>query len=155
MALAYLSLGSNLGNRSQNLSQALEFLRQLAGDIVNESASYEYRSWGYDSENLFLNVAVILETGLMPVELLKVIKDIEKKLGREKGGEAYMDRPIDIDIIFYDDLVLDMDDLVIPHPLMHQRKFVLEPLCEIAPNIEHAVIGKTVKELYSPFKGSH
>lgn len=148
MALVYLSLGSNLGDRNDYLKQALHFLGEMVDKTVSESAIYEYPPWGYNSDNFFLNMAVILNTSRTPEDLLGLIKGIESKMGRESANNGYSDRSIDIDIIFYDDLVLESDSLTIPHPLMHKRKFVLEPMSEIAPDKIHPVIGVAVKELY-------
>ena len=152
MPLAYLSLGSNLGNREENLWEAIKLLARSTGEIIQKSAVYEYKPWGFDSENLFLNMAVGLKSNLEPFDLLRAIKEIETRMGREPATDGYCDRPVDIDIIFYDDLILETDGLIIPHPLMHKRKFVLEPLAEIAPDKEHMHIGKTVKELYGSLK---
>ena len=129
MAIAYLSLGTNLGNKRRNLITAAALLAERVGDILALSGFYETEPWGFDSENTFLNAALKLRTSLSPSALLTVTQAIEKELGRTvKSKDFYQDRVIDIDILLYDDLVLDTVDLKISHPLMVKRAFVLNPL---------------------------
>jgi 2-amino-4-hydroxy-6-hydroxymethyldihydropteridine diphosphokinase len=149
-----LLLGSNLGNRAENLATALSEIEKNIGELKNKSSVHETESWGYQSENSFLNLAVEITTELDPVTVLKKNHEIERSLGRTRiethqpvRQEMYTDRTIDIDIIFYADLVLKTDELVIPHPHMHERLFVLEPLCEICPEKSHPVLHKTVLQL--------
>ena len=135
----YLSLGSNLGNRRQLLLDAIEKINKKVGNIVRQSSFYETKPWGFESENLFLNAAVKVTTKLSPTELLEVTQQIEREMGRKKKTTYnfrqqtpnYSDRPIDIDILLYDDLHVDLPELKIPHPLMQERDFVLVPLREI------------------------
>lgn len=135
----YLSLGSNLGNRKQLLLDAIEKLNKKVGNVVRQSSFYETKPWGFESENLFLNAAVKVTTKLSPTELLEVTQQIEREMGRKKKTTYnfrqqtpnYSDRPIDIDILLYDDLHVDLPELKIPHPLMQERDFVLVPLREI------------------------
>ena len=135
----YLSLGSNLGNRKQLLLDAIEKINKKVGNIVRQSSFYETKPWGFESENLFLNAAVKVTTKLSPTELLEVTQQIEREMGRKKKTTYnfkqqtpnYSDRPIDIDILLYDDLHVDLPELKIPHPLMQERDFVLVPLREI------------------------
>ena len=135
----YLSLGSNLGNRKQLLLDAIEKINKKVGNIVRQSSFYETKPWGFESENLFLNAAVKVTTKLSPTELLEVTQQIEREMGRRKkttlnsqlSTPNYSDRPIDIDILLYDDLHVDLPELKIPHPLMQERDFVLVPLREI------------------------
>ena len=135
----YLSLGSNLGNRRQLLLDAIEKINKKVGNVVRQSSFYETKPWGFESENLFLNAAVKVTTKLSPTELLEVTQQIEREMGRRKkttlnsqlSTPNYSDRPIDIDILLYDDLHVDLPELKIPHPLMQERDFVLVPLREI------------------------
>ncbi|MDR2232959.1 MAG: 2-amino-4-hydroxy-6-hydroxymethyldihydropteridine diphosphokinase [Tannerella sp.] len=149
MANVYLCLGSNLGDRRQQLIDAIVHLSEKAGTIPAFSSFHESPPWGYSSPRLFLNVAVHLVTPLLPVELLAVTQQIERSLGRiaKSNTDQYTDRLIDIDILLYDDAVLQTPDLIIPHPLMHERLFTLQPLAEIAPAIIHPVMHQPVSEL--------
>lgn len=149
MAIAYLGLGSNLGNKRHNLIKAAALLAERAGDILALSSFYETAPWGFVSDNSFLNAAMKLETTLSPLELLETTQEIEKELGRtEKSNSSdYQDRVIDVDLLLYDDQILQTPVLTLPHPHLHERRFVLEPLAEIAPFCVVPVIGKSVAEL--------
>ena len=133
MHTVYLSLGSNLGNKEQNLTSAISEIARRIGDITAQSAFLETEPWGFDSDNSFLNAAVCVETQLSPYELLHTTQQIERDLGRMQKSEQglYHDRIIDIDILLYDDLHIQTPEFTIPHPLMQQRDFVLIPLKEI------------------------
>jgi 2-amino-4-hydroxy-6-hydroxymethyldihydropteridine diphosphokinase len=141
----YLSLGSNLGDRSQNLCKAISLLASKA-HVTKQSSIYETAPWGYPDQPAFLNQVVIADTGLEPVELLAFLKEIELTSGRLETFR-YGPRIIDLDILFYDDLVLDTPGLIIPHPHIVERAFVLIPLAEIAPNFRHPILDKSVQEL--------
>ncbi len=141
----YLALGSNLGDRLEQLHRAQEAM-QPAVCIVETSPVYETPPWGFLDQPAFLNQIVKGETELPPTELLVLLKGIEVSMGREptvRNGP----RPIDLDILFYDDLVLDGPKLSIPHPRMEGRGFVLVPLADLAPDLRHPVSGKTVREM--------
>jgi len=146
MATAYLSLGSNLGHREANLASALKMLGREARTL-KVSSLYETEPVGYKAQPWFLNCACSVETDLSPQALLKLAKTIEKGLGR-KPALRFGPRLIDIDILFYDDLILDSPDLVIPHPRLAERAFVLVPLKEIAPHLVHPLLGVTIEELF-------
>ncbi|WP_102407910.1 2-amino-4-hydroxy-6-hydroxymethyldihydropteridine diphosphokinase [Parabacteroides bouchesdurhonensis] len=148
MAVAYLSLGTNIGNKRRHLITAAALLAERVGDILALSDMYETEPWGFESENTFLNAAAELQTTCSPLELLDATRLIEIEMGRiEKSNGAYHDRIIDIDILMYDDLVMQTPRLTIPHPLMHKRPFVMTPLMEIAPDVVHPVFHKTIAEL--------
>jgi len=148
MAKACIGIGTNIGNKRGNLITAAALLAERVGDILALSAIYETEPWGFDSENSFLNAALILQTELPPLGLLDSTRLIEIEMGRiEKSNGQYQDRIIDIDLLLYEDLVLQTDRLTIPHPLMHERLFVMEPLAEIAPDLMHPILHKTMKEL--------
>ncbi len=118
------------------------------GDIKLLSSLYETEPWGFTSENKFLNAAILIETDCEPETCLDMAKAIEREMGRTyKQTEGYEDRPIDIDILLYDDKVMDTEKLTLPHPHMQERDFVLRPLAEIAPDMVHPVFGKTMQEL--------
>lgn len=129
----YLGLGSNIGNRKRNMRDAIQYLESIVGTLVRQSDLFETEPWGFDSPNLFINMCVCMETPLSPRQLLETTQSIEKKMGRTSKSEAgeYADRIIDIDILIYDDLRINDGDLVIPHPLMHERDFVMIPLRQI------------------------
>ena len=148
MAIAYLALGTNIGNKRRNMITAAALLAERVGDVLALSGFYETEPWGFQSENTFLNAALQLDTSLAPLELLKATQEIEIEMGRtQKSNGAYHDRIIDIDILLYEDLVLQTPELTLPHPLMHERLFVMEPLAEIAPNVIHPVFKKPVISL--------
>lgn len=146
MHKVYLLLGSNLGDREKNIDNAINELKACGIVISKKSSLYNTAPWGYTEQPDFLNQAIECLTSLEPFELLKEIKKIEIKMGREKTVR-YGPRIIDIDIIFYDDLIFKSDELTIPHPLMHERDFVLKPLCEIAPDFVHPELKLSVKNL--------
>ena len=133
----YLSLGTNMGNRHENLSRAQELIGREVGTVVSASDIIETEPWGFESSNRFLNMAVKVETTLQPLEVLHTTQEIERKLGRTQKSvnREYHDRMIDIDILLYDDLVMNTPELTIPHPLMYQREFVMKPLSQIAPEL--------------------
>ena len=145
MVTAYLGLGSNLGDRKKNLAQALDLLSQNLA-IKKLSSVYETEPVGYEEQPLFLNAVCLVSMGLSPENLLRLVKKIEAKLGR-MPGPPNAPRPIDIDILFYDNQVLNDKELTIPHPRLVERAFVLVPLAEIAPDLVHPVSKKNVKQL--------
>jgi 2-amino-4-hydroxy-6-hydroxymethyldihydropteridine diphosphokinase len=146
MATAYLSLGSNLGRREANIASALKMLGQEAW-ILKVSSLYETEPVGYKDQPWFLNCVCSVETDLSPQALLKFVKAIERKLGLREDIR-FGPRLIDIDILFYDGLILDSPDLIIPHPRLVGRAFVLLPLREIAPELVHPLLRATIEELW-------
>ncbi len=143
---AYLLLGGNIGNRSQYIEEGIRAIEQICGHTAQRSPFYETAAWGKEDQQDFLNVALCIETILSPQQLLESIARIEAQLGRQRL-EVWGARTLDIDIIFYDDLVVNAPNLVIPHPHLQDRRFVLEPLAAIAPDLVHPLLHKTVREL--------
>ena len=131
MHKVYLGLGSNQGDRNKQLARAIELIGERVGKVIRQSSIIETEPWGFTSGNKFLNCAIFIETELLPRKVLEVTKQIERELGRRYKGMAYRDRPIDIDILLYDDETIDTPELQIPHPLMYERDFVMIPLREI------------------------
>ena len=146
MKTVYLILGGNLGDREEFIMHAIEMLNRKAGTVDMASSYYETEPWGMTGVQAFLNIALRLTTKLEPDALLDVLLEIEEQAGRIRNPlkDQYESRPIDIDILFYDSDVIQSPRLTIPHPHMQSRKFVLEPLCEIAPDFMHPVMQKTV-----------
>jgi 2-amino-4-hydroxy-6-hydroxymethyldihydropteridine diphosphokinase len=147
MSLAYLLLGSNLGDSMQNLQEAIAHIGREAGKIRQKSKIFKSPAWGFIHANAFLNQALALETKLTAEELLKVLLAIEKKMGRLRKTRVYEAREIDIDILFYDAMIMDTETLTIPHPRLHQRQFALRPMLDLAPKMTHPLFGKTIISL--------
>ena len=148
MNRVYLALGTNLGNKPVNLLRAIGCIAEKIGIFSAISSVYETKPLGFESENDFLNMLVCVETPLPPDEILAVTQSVEKLIGRkQKTNLSYQDRIIDIDLIAYENRVIRTENLRLPHPLFHQRRFVLEPFNEIAPDFVHPVLHKKVNEL--------
>lgn len=141
----YLALGTNLGNRLMNLKNAVKSLPPEVS-VIKASPVYETPPWGYLDQSDFLNQVLEAETELAPEELLAYLKRLENQIGRKKSFK-YGPRLIDLDILFYDDLILETTNLTIPHPRIHERAFVLVPLADLNPDIRHPSSGLTVREL--------
>ena len=150
--IVFLGLGTNLGDKEANLNLAVEEISKRVGKVLSLSACYVTEPWGFSSDNHFLNAVCCVMSELSPYGVLSVTQDIERELGRMKKSVngCYSDRMIDIDILLYDEICLNTEDLIIPHPLMGQRDFVMIPLEEIAPD----VADKVRKGLFSMDRGS-
>lgn len=141
----YLSLGSNIGDREGSLNAAIAVLGRL-GTVVALSSFYETEPVEFTAQPWFLNCALVLETTKMPRQLLKAVLDLERRMGRRRTSQKGP-RTIDIDILLFGDSIVEAEGLTIPHPALHERRFVLEPLAEIAPGVRHPVLKKTIQEL--------
>lgn len=146
MNRAYLLTGGNMGDRNKELENALQYLQEEAGRIVAKSGIYETAAWGKTDQPSFMNQCLCVETQLAASDLLYVVLNIEKKMGRYRE-EKYGPRVIDIDILLFNDDIVNLPSLVIPHPQLPNRRFALSPLAEIAPDIIHPVLKKTIKQL--------
>ncbi len=151
MAIVYISLGSNKGDRIGYVQQAASLLGMDEGiSIVRSSAFYETEPWNMNTKTWFVNAVIEIKTKYSPDELLKRCQDIEKKLGREhKTGSNYEDRTIDIDILFYDNEIINEENLVIPHKYVHLRAFNLVPMMELDADYIHPVLHKSIVEMHS------
>jgi len=146
MHTIYLLTGTNIGDSKTNLQTAFDFIQQQIGKIIDASHVYKTEPWGNKDQQLFLNQVLKVETQLSPYQLLETILEIEKGMGRNRKVK-YEPRIIDIDILFFDDEIIDENDLQIPHPLLHERRFTLVPLNEIATNLIHPKFKKTIAQL--------
>ncbi len=144
--IAYILTGSNLGDRYDHLSKAISLIEATGAVVLKKSSIYETAAWGPIPQQAFLNQVLVISTSLGPESLMQQLLSIEKKIGRVRA-QKMGPRIIDLDIIFYDDLIYHSEHLTIPHPLLQERRFVLTPLCEINANIFHPVFSKTLKEL--------
>jgi 2-amino-4-hydroxy-6-hydroxymethyldihydropteridine diphosphokinase len=147
MKIVFLGIGTNMGSRESNLDHAVEMVEEYIGPVVKSSSVYETEPWGFTAKGEFLNIVIKVQTELDPQILLDKIMNIEKLLGRVRKKKRYSSRIIDIDILLCDDIIVHEPDLKIPHPLMHERKFVLVPLCEIAPDLIHPVLKRSFSSL--------
>ena len=155
MAIAYIGLGSNLGRKKANIRRTVKLLSKNKDiKILKISSLYETEPVGYVKQDWFVNACLKAETNLSPRQLLSVLKDIEKKLKKKKKFIRWGPRTIDLDILLYDNLRLKTKDLVIPHPEMHKRAFVLIPLMELEPNLVHPTKRKSILELLANLKKS-
>jgi 2-amino-4-hydroxy-6-hydroxymethyldihydropteridine diphosphokinase len=146
MSIVHIGIGSNLGDREEHCLEAVRLFSEKRIHVRRRSSMYETEPWGVKNQPSFINMAIEAETGLTPARLLEVLKIIEDEVGRVETFR-WGPRVIDLDILFYDDLVMNTPELTIPHPRAHEREFVLRPLTEIAPDKIHPVLRKTIKEL--------
>lgn len=148
--LVYLLLGGNQGNIRKIFSQTIDMLNASIGPVQEISPLYKTEPWGFQSKNSFLNQVVAIKTVFSPEKLLNKVQVIEEKFGRARQdiSNGYQSRPLDIDILFYNDEIINREDLVVPHPKLHLRKFTLAPLNDIAPDLNHPVLNKSISELF-------
>ena len=147
MDISYLMLGGNVGNRNDYLRRCVDLLNRDAGTVTGMSAIYESEPWGFDDSVWFLNQAVALRTQHAPLTLLEIVQQIEQALGRSRTHSGYHARTMDIDILLFGNCVIDSPKLVIPHPRIAERMFVLQPMAELAPDFEHPVLHRTMTYL--------
>lgn len=140
MHQVFLSIGGNLGNKRANFDKVYTHIQNELGCIVLRSSVYETPAWGFDSEDPFWNQVLCIETHLNPSEILDNIEKIDAVFGRKRSENGYSSREMDIDILYFDDKIIQTENLTIPHPLLHKRLFVLVPLAEIAPDFVHPVL---------------
>ncbi len=147
MSKLYILLGGNLGDKQKIFSETLGMLARRVGKITLQSSVYETEPWGFHSEDLFWNQVIEMKSELLPEEILSGTKQIELEMGRTRKTDQFDSRRMDIDILFYGDQIINQGNLIVPHPRIQERKFVLVPLCEIAPDFIHPVIQKSVRKL--------
>lgn len=154
MNTVFLGLGSNLGEKKNNIMKAYDLIRAEIGDVEKIASFYYSEAWGFESHNSFVNTVIQVKTSLKPIQLLTQLKKIEIKIGRKNKSnkQVYDDRLIDIDILFYNDEIIKNEYLCIPHPYLNQRLFVLEPLNEIAEDFVHPELNIKVVDLLSSLK---
>lgn len=147
MHKVFLGIGGNLGNKQANFRNAEVLIEKLLGNIVLKSSVYEAPPWGFHAQDNFWNAVFVIETSMMADELIWRIHEIEDKFYKESGNERYASREMDIDILYFDDVFYESKELIIPHPKIHERKFVLIPLVEIAPDLKHPLLRLTSIEM--------
>ena len=146
MSKVYFSIGSNKGNRSGLINEAIDKIDIIIGKVMLKSSIYDTKSWGFNSNN-FYNICILVESELTPDLILNKILTIEKDMGRLKKTDQYSDRFIDIDILFFDNMVINSKNLEIPHPRIQLRKFVLTPMLELTPDLIHPILKKSIRQL--------
>lgn len=147
MAKVFFEIGGNQGDRLNNLVLAKEAIIGNIGVLIKESAIFETPPWGFESDYSFYNQALLVETKLTVIQVLSRLLEIEIELGRVREATGYSSRTMDIDILFFDALILETNELIVPHPRLHLRKFVLLPLADIAPDYKHPVFNKSIAKL--------
>lgn len=151
----FIGIGSNLGDKRKNIERVIEEIKRLNIIKVKKVSNlYETEPVGGPPQDKFLNGVIEIETSISPKILLALLKTIEEEMGRKPSDVKWGPRQIDLDILLFGDLVIDEFDLKIPHPLMHKRRFVIEPLSEIAPEVIHPVLNKSISELFSALKSN-
>ncbi len=150
MPQVYLALGTNMGDKRQQMCDAVRMIHERVGAVTALSSFYETAPWGFQSENSFLNAVLAANTSLAPLELLQVTQQIERELGRlhKSINKVYHDRLMDVDILLYGQQIIQSETLAVPHADMHLRRFVLEPLVEIAPDVVHPVLNQSIRQLW-------
>ena len=145
----YVLFGSNMGNKEAIFAQACQLINNRCGQVVKVSSAYESEPWGFEAKEWFLNQVVVVETELSPMDLLQQLLDIERELGRVRHPEiqGYSSRSADLDLLYYGSRVTQTEELTVPHPRLHLRRFALVPLCEVAPDFKHPIFKMTQKEL--------
>ena len=146
MSKVYFSIGSNKGNRSGLINEAIDKIDIIIGKVMLKSSIYDTKSWGFNSNN-FYNICILVESELTPDLILNKILTIEKDMGRLKKTDQYSDRFIDIDILFFDNMIINSKSLEIPHPRIQLRKFVLTPMLELTPDLIHPILKKSIRQL--------
>ena len=146
MSKVFFSIGSNKGNRSELINEAIAKIDISIGKVELKSSIYETKSWGFKSSN-FYNTCLLVESSLSVEQILNRILKIEKDMGRFISGDQYSDRYIDIDILFVEDIIVNSKNLIIPHPRLHLRKFVLTPMLDLAPDFIHPILNKSIRQL--------
>lgn len=152
MHKVFLGIGGNIGDREKNFVRCIELIEKRLGKIILLSPVYETPPWGFSSENNFWNRVICCETNFEPKALLKEIHKIETLFGRDRKNDGYNAREMDIDILYFDDIIIKSNSLVIPHPLIHERLFVLKPLADIAPDVIHPVLQKNSLQMLESCK---
>lgn len=147
MSKLYILLGGNLGDKRKIFSETILFLKEKVGKITKQSSVYQTEPWGFDSDDFFWNQVIEIVTELSPEEVLHITQEIEIQLGRVRKTDRYDSRLIDIDILFYEDRIIESEKLIVPHPRLQERKFALIPLSEIAPEMVHPVFHKNIRQL--------
>lgn len=147
MNKVFLEIGGNQGNRLSNLNETILLIDKQIGKIEMQSSIYETPPWGFESDQWFYNQVLLIGSELTPKQILKGLLNIEKKMGRIRHQQKYSSRTMDIDILFFNNEVIDSPQLEIPHPRLHQRLFVLQPMAEIAPDFIHPLLKKSIVEL--------
>ena len=146
MSKVYFSIGSNKGNRYKLIYEAIDKIDISIGRVEKKSSIYETKSWGFNSNN-FYNTCLLIESSLSVELILNKILKIEKDMGRLNSRDQYIDRCIDIDILFFEDIIVNSKDLIIPHPRLHLRKFVLTPMLDMVPDLIHPILKKSIRQL--------
>lgn len=147
MRLIYLSLGTNLGNRLEQLSETRDFIEFNIGDIVNSSDVYETEPWEMENVEPFLNQVLGLLTTMSNTQIINEISEIDAFYGRKRSAEKYLSREMDVDVLFIEQEIIDTPKLKVPHPKISERRFILEPLCQIAPDFVDPLTQKTITSL--------
>ena len=155
MNRVFLSLGSNRGNRQEYLQTAVSALEKKAGKVLKASHIYETEPWKMNDGTNFLNQLILLETSLDSQQIMTLIIEMETSLGRIRSTSGYEPRTIDIDILFFNEEIIESESITVPHPLISERRFILEPLCELAPNYIHPLLKKSLKQLLADCPDKH